>query len=91
MSILGGRISEKGCNLDGCCGFDAFPASHGECPAFVGPRNAPRALGAVATDAFGGPKSFVSELGIANPSISNDEKHLASDSEYVQSMMRETR
>ena len=71
--------------------LDAFASSNGEGSGLVGPRDAPRALGAVAANALGGPKGFIPELGIPNASIPNDEKHLASDSEDVKSMMRERR
>jgi hypothetical protein len=91
VGIFGGSISEKGRDFDGGRGFDAFATSHGECSGLVRPRDAPRALGAVAADALGGPKGFIPELGVPDPSIPNDEKHLASDSEHVKSMMRERR
>src|SRR5260221_10168954 len=80
MGIIGRGISEESCDLDGRCGFDTFAPGHGESPGLVGPSDAPRAFGAVAAYAFGGAKSFVAKLGVSNPSISNDEKHLASDS-----------
>jgi len=91
MGIFGGRISEKGRDLDGGRRFDAFAPSHSEGSGLIGPGDAPRAFGAIAADALGGPKSFIPELGVANPSIANGEKHLASDSEDVKSMMRERR
>src|SRR5258706_15994336 len=89
LRILGRGISEESCDLDGRCGLDAFASGHGESPGLVGPRDAPRALGAVAANAFGGAKSFIAKLGVPNPSIPNDEKHLRGDSEHVKSMMRE--
>jgi len=91
LCILGGGISEESCDLDGRCGFDAFAPSHGEGSGLVGPADAPRAFGAIAAHAFGSPKGFIAELGVTNPSISDDEKHLRSDSEHVKSMMRERR
>jgi hypothetical protein len=88
MGVLGRRIAEKGRDLDRRRGFDAFASGHGEGSSFVRPGDAPRAFCAIAADSFGGAKSFVSKFRIANPSISNGEKHLASDPEYVEFVMR---
>jgi len=91
MSILVGSISEQSRDLDGGCSFDAFAASDGEGSGLVGPADAPRALGAVAAYALSSPKGFVPKLGVSNASISDDEKHFASNCENVKPMMRERR
>jgi hypothetical protein len=85
------RVTEKRSDFDRRCRFHALAASHGESASLIGPRHAPCALGAVATDALCGAESLVAKFRVFYAGILDGDEHLESDSEDVKFVMRQTR